>query len=206
MSIMKQCNKCNTTKPETEFGTRKDSRDGLNYMCKLCCRAMGKKVYWKDLVATRAKQKARRAKPAILKQRAEYAKVRWSRTTEEQRETKRVSCRLWNSRNKDKTSVYRHRRRHRKTMAELSYTASDRRCTFLAFSNMCANCGSQDKLAVDHHYPLQMGVGLYPGNAGLLCLKCNSSKGTRLPEDFYDADKLRVVEHILARVAAVGPM
>lgn len=35
--VTKQCCKCNTVKPLSEFGKRKKEKDGFNYYCKSCC-------------------------------------------------------------------------------------------------------------------------------------------------------------------------
>lgn len=58
------------------------------------------------------------------------------------------------------------------------------------FGGVCFNCGSSDDLAIDHHYPLSLGFGMYEGNAVLLCKVCNSAKHNKLPEDFYTTKQL----------------
>jgi len=62
--------------------------------------------------------------------------------------------------------------------------------TFKLFGNSCFNCGSTSKLCLDHHYPLSKGYKLTKSNAVILCNICNSSKGAKLPEDFYTEEQL----------------
>ena len=38
---MKECTKCGETKPLTEFSKSKSTRDGIMYVCKLCCNDYG---------------------------------------------------------------------------------------------------------------------------------------------------------------------
>lgn len=47
----------------------------------------------------------------------------------------------------------------------------------------CILCGSEEKLCVDHVLPLSRGYGLRPGNAVVLCNKCNSKKNDKLLKD-----------------------
>lgn len=41
---MKNCSKCNQTKPKSEFYNRKKSKDGLHPWCKVCCRKNAKET------------------------------------------------------------------------------------------------------------------------------------------------------------------
>lgn len=54
----------------------------------------------------------------------------------------------------------------------------------------CVLCGSGEDLEIDHVRPLSRGFGLKPGNAVILCSRCNNSKHDRdldkLPEDTRD--------------------
>lgn len=64
------------------------------------------------------------------------------------------------------------------------------------FNYKCFKCGSIDKLALDHHYPLHMGYPLSENNTVLLCKSCNSSKSNKLPEDFYSREQLKELEEV----------
>lgn len=58
-----------------------------------------------------------------------------------------------------------------------------------AFDHRCANCGTSERLELDHHRPLEDGHALY-GNSVPLCRLCNARKHTKRPERFYDGWRL----------------
>ena len=45
---------------------------------------------------------------------------------------------------------------------------------------LCAKCGSEDNLTVDHKYPLSKGGTDDPSNLAFLCQSCNSKKGAKI--------------------------
>lgn len=48
----------------------------------------------------------------------------------------------------------------------------------------CQNCGSSDRLSIDHILPLSRGGSDDPENLQVLCKSCNSSKGARTMEEW----------------------
>lgn len=70
---------------------------------------------------------------------------------------------------------------------------------FKLFDNKCFKCGSEKKLVIDHNFPMAMGGRLIPGNLVVLCARCNSNKGTLIPESFYSSEELHNLELLLAR-------
>jgi 5-methylcytosine-specific restriction endonuclease McrA len=62
------------------------------------------------------------------------------------------------------------------------------------FSHQCFNCGSDNTLCLDHHYPLSKGYPLIEQNTVILCNSCNTSKGNKLPQNFYTEAKLKQLE------------
>jgi len=67
------------------------------------------------------------------------------------------------------------------------------------FGGRCVSCGATESLVLDHHRPLQEGHALLH-NAVLLCRRCNWSKGSRPPEEFYEVWKLAEIRMLLAKV------
>jgi 5-methylcytosine-specific restriction endonuclease McrA len=63
------------------------------------------------------------------------------------------------------------------------------------FNHSCFNCGSEEKLCLDHHYPLSKGYPLILKNAVLLCGSCNTSKNNKFPQNFYTESKLKQLEN-----------
>ena len=68
---------------------------------------------------------------------------------------------------------------------------------FTKFKNKCFNCGSTDRLELDHHIPLSKGGKLIEGNVVILCKSCNSGKRDLLPEDFYTEEQLQQLSTLL---------
>lgn len=58
------------------------------------------------------------------------------------------------------------------------------------FNHSCFNCGSTEKLTIDHHLPFSMGGRLTESNSVVLCLSCNSSKNAKHPNIFYSKKQL----------------
>lgn len=58
------------------------------------------------------------------------------------------------------------------------------------FNHSCFNCGSTEKLTIDHHLPFSRGGRLTESNSVVLCLSCNSSKNAKHPNIFYSKKQL----------------
>lgn len=56
----------------------------------------------------------------------------------------------------------------------------------------CVLCGSFDRLATDHFRPQSLGFGLEPGNATRLCIRCNSSKHAKHPDQLDVGRRFRI--------------
>ena len=81
-------------------------------------------------------------------------------------------------------------RRELKVKVNENYTKQDIEYTFNLFNNKCFNCSSTENLSIDHHMPLSKGYGLTRSNAVVLCRKCNSKKGNKLPSEYYSNDQI----------------
>ena len=72
-------------------------------------------------------------------------------------------------------------------LSDQFYSSTDwkriRELAFATFDNVCVKCGSRNLLAVDHIYPRSKFPerALDITNTQILCVKCNSSKGNRMP-------------------------
>lgn len=97
----------------------------------------------------------------------------------------------------EKIRVQTRRRRARKASVNENFTAAQAARTRELFQHQCFNCGSTANLAIDHNLPLSQGNALTPSNAAVLCKSCNSSKGTRLPQDFYTPEQLKKLNALL---------
>jgi len=103
----------------------------------------------------------------------------------------------WRLDNPETSRGYVRKRRALKRQVSELYTKEDELKTLELFDHQCANCGSTDNLCIDHHYPLSRGHALSLENAVVLCKSCNSSKGNKLPGEFYEiGDRLYIEDKL----------
>jgi len=57
MNTTKLCTKCNQTKDITDFGKRKDSKDGYTYECKSCTKIKSSMHYQKNKITLQQQHK-----------------------------------------------------------------------------------------------------------------------------------------------------
>ena len=73
---------------------------------------------------------------------------------------------------KERIMAWNRKRKKRKPMSD-----STRRKVFERDGNQCVNCGSNDRLAVDHIHPWSKGGADVMENYQTLCVACNTRKG-----------------------------
>lgn len=110
---------------------------------------------------------------------------------QDNKETIKERCAEYYKDNKNKAKERKRKRRARKIAVNENYTKMDERVTYSVFNYECFNCKSTYNLALDHHYCLNDGNPLTIDNAVILCRSCNSSKGTKKPEEFYNKLQLK---------------
>jgi len=197
---MKTCTYCDESKNDEDFYVSSSK-------CKSCIKQIRKDYYNnnKSEVKTRVRKyqrtnkdkrnetarNSRKKNPDVYK---EIAK-RYYESHKEQKIRYQKAHRLANP------EMYRQycrkRRAKRKELEEL-YNKEDLLYTYALFNNACANCGSTEKLEIDHHIPLTKGHVLTRQNAVILCRCCNASKRSKLPVEFYSEEKLKEIEFLLA--------
>jgi len=202
----KICAKCGVEQGLGGFSIDRSRKDMLYPICR-CCESKRKKKYHrnnKEKTAKRCKRYRENNKEKTSKRSKEYY--------ENNREKEAKRNKKYYENNKDKVAKRvkeylknhpeKNRMRNRKRRAmekEVSeiYTALDEAYTKDLFSHKCYNCGSKDNPHIDHHCSLSSGNALTRTNAVLLCKPCNSSKGAKLPSQFYSPDKLKKLEAML---------
>lgn len=103
----------------------------------------------------------------------------------------------WKNKNPDRMRVLKRaaeiRRRDRKSIACESVNSDFAKDVYRRFNNKCFNCGSTERLSIDHHHPLSGGHALNASNAVLLCVRCNSKKKDKHPSVFYDCSQIELL-------------
>lgn len=175
----KECNLCGKSKSSKEFNIDMSSISGLTSICSGCSVESSLKYYYKNTEKCKENNRL------------------WHRNNLVKSASRK---RNWKKKNPDaykkiKNKYTRKRRAIGVNLAE-DFSAHDDTLIRQAFNNICFNCGSPDDLCIDHHKPLSKGFALSLDNAALLCRSCNSSKGNKMPEEFYSKDKLESLKRI----------
>ena len=173
--MSKICSKCRVLKDESEFRL-------INFRVIAQCKICEKK-------STRQYRQTVEGKAKHLVIMHRYLRSSLGQTTTQQY--------LTSDRGRLSSQQRSRRRREKKAKLDLAFTDKDQQIVYDRFNNQCFHCRSTDRLEIDHHYPLAHGHGLTLINAVLLCRNCNSSKGSKTPEEFYTADQLKQLSLIL---------
>lgn len=72
---------------------------------------------------------------------------------------------------------------------------------FESFNHSCFNCGSKERLEVDHFCPLSKNNVLSLDNVTILCKHCNASKGTKKPEEFFTPVQIKRAKKLMKKAA-----
>jgi len=104
--------------------------------------------------------------------------------------------RLWKPEKKREDN---RKRKAKKLAINEDYRYEDETYTKRLFKHKCFRCESTQSLHIDHHYPLSAGYSLSRENAVLLCNSCNSTKGAKMPEEFYTEEQLNTLNTMLGK-------
>jgi hypothetical protein len=188
----KICSKCHIEKHESEFYARRNRACGLMSFCKLC----NKKYKSSDKGKISAQKYSSSAKgKASYKRYRQTANGRLSLLKGVYKYSNTPRGRLNNQ------QKWR-RRRESKLKLDIQFTHEDVKRVYEYFNYQCFNCDSLSDLCIDHHRPLSKGHGLSLDNAVLLCRRCNTSKYNKMPEEFYDQNKLKIIECYLTKISS----
>jgi len=200
----KQCSKCGEIKDLSEFVFRKDTGKYRNE-CKSCTNIRSRipNRIRRDANKEQINQRLRewRATPEYKEYLLKSKENRQQKAKEyhqEHGDEIRERANQWRIDNPEKRAESQRKRRAKKHSVNENFTKEDVLYTKELFNHKCANCGSNERLCIDHHMPLDLGYPLTRQNAVLLCVSCNSSKKKTLPEDFYSPEKLQWIEERLS--------
>jgi 5-methylcytosine-specific restriction endonuclease McrA len=209
---MKVCSKCGLEKHESSFGHTRYNKSGLKAQCKACA------VLYQQGPASRQRAKLyRESERGRIKARTrnnKYKKIHRDQMTDYQKQYRQSDIGLrgvikYRQSDKHKTAVAKYyrspkgkllqiRRREAERAIDTVLSSQDIAKLYELFKAKCFNCGSTERLCIDHCKPLSKGFGLSLQNATLLCKSCNSSKHNKMPEEFYSEEKLNILSKLLA--------
>lgn len=149
---------------------------------------------WYKKYPERAKEKAKKSQKKNWDKRLAYHKkwreknrdkvLSWNRNyTEKNKESVRNMILDWAKKNPEKKRAIANNRRSRKNNANGHHTAKDLKRIMKEQNGLCAACGIKldDKYHLDHIVPLFLEGSNWPTNLQYLCVKCNTSKGSKNP-------------------------
>ena len=202
---VKTCTKCGIEKEVSEYHKKSSGKYGVRSVCKECRRGYNDIIYQMEYRKL-PKRKTQKRKYYInhqedLIQQAKTYRIEHPEIYKKyyiKNKTKlSKKYTIWVQNNPQKRREIDRRRRERKQRLDNNYTVCDEQYTRGLFNNQCVNCGSTEKLCIDHHYPLSKGYPLTRENGVVLCHSCNSSKRDKLPEQFYSPEQFQFIEEKL---------
>jgi len=173
---MKICSKCKIAKHESEFRAKKNKSGsiGLRSQCRACDKSY--KYSERGVLADKLYNQSEKCRNTAQARQRRYCQTLDGRLKKQQH------CR---------------RRREQKRKIDLQLSVDDITAIYAKFNARCFNCSRQDRLEIDHHYPLSKGYGLAINNAVILCKSCNTSKRNKMPEEFYTEKQLLILNDLL---------
>jgi len=177
-----KCTVCYAVKSVAMFHRNKQQQWGISSICKVCTHK--RRVAWYQENATHARDYSKawaRAHSVQVQQRA----LAWNRAHPiRRREIVRTSTR---------------KRRAKKQAVHEQFTTEMERFVFQFWGSRCAVCGETKNCCIDHWHPLSRGNGLTITNAVLLCLRCNSKKHAKLPDQHYTPEFVETIRSRLSK-------
>lgn len=140
---------------------------------------------YREYAASHAEQIAE-TKRAWRKANPEKARKHKADSQKRNRKSANERTKRWAKRNPDKVLAGVHRRRARKLKNGGSYTQADIDLQLRSQKGRCWHCGkplSEDQ-TIDHLIPLSRGGSNAPRNIVITHLRCNLSKGAKLPHEW----------------------
>lgn len=180
---MKQCSRCQLSKPISEFGKYKRGINGIHPRCKVCCREVHN--IWTEKNRDYVNEKSRQWTANNIEKKRQTA-LNWYRRNQKEnnrksRERAQANKELyaqrkkaWQKANPEKVRAQTERRRIRK-LENLEYFISDKELIKL-YRSPCIYCGSTKRITLDHIIPISRGGTHGIGNIAAACISCNSSK------------------------------
>lgn len=180
----KRCTRCGQEKPQTaEFFGERTERNGVGWLaswCRECVRGHAR--------VKQAERRADKEKRIVLLE-------------EKERHRQSEKGRAWRRKRYASDNAIR---RARVKSRPARWSQQDWINCLSAWRNRCVYCGAEGRLTQDHFVPLSSSEspGTVASNIVPACPPCNTSKGTRLPEEWHHNKEL--IESIRCRLLGVS--
>lgn len=189
MLTSKICTKCKVDTPLEDMGKARRSKDGHNIYCKSCIRQKSQKqrdenpelnrvwqASYRD--SHRSQERARKLK-RYYSQRERLLglnRLRRQRDYEHVRAIEKASY----ERNKERRRPVKNAKQsiRNRLIEQPEFVILEKELRQIYLST-CVNCGTRDKMSIDHIIPLSRGGRHSIGNLQPMCTPCNSSKNDR---------------------------
>jgi len=205
----KVCSKCGIEKEIKEYTFKKSSKDGLNIWCKDCCKEYAKKYIKNNALFVREYKKRWTEKNinSITEKKKKYYKENTEvrdRYLEINKERINEYNKQYRFKNIEKIREYdkEYKKEHRQSLVineqrrsakkkQLPSTLTIEQWNYAKeyFDNRCAYCGEEVKLVQEHFVALSKGGEYTINNIIPSCIRCNSSKGTKIFIEWYKKQK-----------------
>lgn len=208
--LTKICSKCKQSLSVTAFHKSSRTRDGLQFKCYECDKAMKRDFYNRNKEKCREKVRAaaalhpewrkqrgekRKLQPEKLEHDREYARQQYWENVEAKREYSKWYSKTFALKCRIAAHRYRKNNRHKGRIRNLSYatmkkdggvslTETQWLLLCAAFGEKCLSCEQIKRLTIDHIVPITKGGATDLENAQPLCLSCNASKSNRVILDY----------------------
>lgn len=175
----KPCTKCKEIKPLSDFPICKRMKLGVGSWCRKCKAGLDK------MYAENHPDRVKLAKSKYYENNREKALHRSKKWDKDNPKLARQRHARWGDKNKEKLSLYAHKRRMLvKNAGGRGVSKADWDIIISIYGNKCLKCGSTERITVDHVIPLDLGGIHDPVNIQPLCHSCNSGKQARNCDDY----------------------
>jgi 5-methylcytosine-specific restriction endonuclease McrA len=175
--VEKICTKCNFLLEVNKFSPNKKYKDGFNYWCKKCCNEYRKiKGRKKRIVSpeTNKKNYYKHKEKRLLSFKQYY-----------QNNKDKIKQQQKLYRQDNKKYIYLKNRKRKKLLSGSNISPQEIKSLIKKFNNCCYYCGSDQKIEIDHIFPLSKGGDHYISNLVPACKACNLAKKDKLPQEWF---------------------
>lgn len=184
---MRQCTKCGLVLPFPDSFFRDSKlKSGFRSVCKKCDQAVQRA---RRLLTEEQRERQNARQRALLGRRRANDPA--------YRSMKSASDRAYRQSPNGQFGLKMRKARRRAEAAEHKLTRQEWAAVLAAFDGVCAYCGVDGPMQMDHFIPLKHGGHTVAGNVVPACARCNSSKQDRMPATWCEREVFKRVHDVL---------